>query len=463
MASDLSELIQEGLCSTINGLLAKNSTLKTVTKIHEKDLKDIQILKINSTFEFSNIVSTWSYLIPAYAGSYIFNSMIGDDSEPVLEFDSDIADAMNEFVSNISGGLTTAINGSNLEDLGSVKFTTSSDGIMQGSDFIGNEDIYKFALDVDGIDIDIFILFDNLILPFIESIKQSEVSFYEEENIEEIEEEIEESEPEEKENIVIEEEKPKEEIEETKETEKEENLEDNKVEDDKNDKIKKLIIVVGALVVITIISGIVMYFLGMFEPEPIIVDHNKTKIIKTKNNINIVQYNYIPKVHFKLSDINIKRLNKRLKILTKYNILTDEDIAKEKEKEDKRLSFIEKEKELEAFAKLNKEESLHPEKRNIKNVTKITPKVINNLIKKFIVIDTLKYKYYKDLIRKTNDSNARISICQNDIGKTLVYIGPFKDENREIDMKNMIKEKYNNLEVKFITITQKQFNKQCDF
>ncbi|MEA3315459.1 MAG: hypothetical protein U9Q30_06370, partial [Campylobacterota bacterium] len=423
MASDLSQLIHEGLCSTINGLLAKTTTLKTITKIHEKDLIDLQILKINSTFEFTNIVSTWSYIIPAYTGSYIFNAMIGDDSEPVLEFDSDIADAMNEFVSNISGGLTTTINGSELKDLGTVKFTTSSDGIMKGSEFIDNENIYKFSLDLDGIDIDIFIIFDNLILPFIESIKQSEVSFYEEENIEEPQEEIKEipKKQEEKEDISIKEEKQPQE-----DNKKEESFEDNK-----DDKLKKLIIVISGLILITIISGIVMYFLGMFEPEPIVRDHNKTKIIKTKDDISIVQYNYTPKVHFKVSDININRLNKRLKILTKHNILTNKEIIEQKKQEDERLYYLQKEKELEVFAKLNKEESLYPKDTNLKNtkveektITQITPEIIHNLTKRFIVIDSLKYKYYKELIRKTNDKNARISICQNEIGKTLIYIGP---------------------------------------
>ncbi|MEA3315261.1 MAG: hypothetical protein U9Q30_05340, partial [Campylobacterota bacterium] len=81
----------------------------------------------------------------------------------------------------------------------------------------------------------------------------------------------------------------------------------------------------------------------------------------------------------------------------------------------------------------------------------------------FIVIDSLKYKYYKELIRKTNDKNARISICQNEIGKTLIYIGPLKDKNTQIDMKNLIKNGYSDLKVKFINITQEQFNKQCDF
>jgi len=457
MASDLSQLIHEGLCSTINGLLTKTTTLKTITKIHEKDLENLQVLKINSTFEFNDIVSTWSYIIPAYTGSYIFNAMIGDDSEPVLEFDSDIADAMNEVVSNISGGLTTAINGSEFEDLGTSKFTTSSEGIIDASTLIDNENMYKFALDLDGTDLDIFIIFDKLILPFIETIKQSEVTKYEDE----VEEKIEEVQNQEEEKTPTNDEK-----EETKEETKiVEEQQDDTEDDSKNKKLKKLIIVVAGLIVTTIVAGVTMFFLGMFDPEPIVVDQNKTKIVKTEDNIHIIKYNYTPKVNFKLSDINIDRLNKRLKILTKYDILTDKEIAKQKAEEEKRLYFIKKEKELEAFAKLNKEESLH-KKENTKEQTSlitVTPEIINNMEKKFLVMDSLKYSGYKELIKKLNSKDARISICQNEIGKTLVYIGPFKDENIQKDMKKLIKNRYNDLEIKLVTLTQEQFNEQCDF
>ena len=36
MASDLSKLIQEGLCSTLNGLLATNAKISKITKAHKK-------------------------------------------------------------------------------------------------------------------------------------------------------------------------------------------------------------------------------------------------------------------------------------------------------------------------------------------------------------------------------------------------------------------------------------------
>ena len=40
--------------------------------------------------------------------------MLGDEDAPINEIDEDIADAISEFISNLSGSLTTAINGANL-------------------------------------------------------------------------------------------------------------------------------------------------------------------------------------------------------------------------------------------------------------------------------------------------------------------------------------------------------------
>ena len=167
MASDLSTLIQEGLCNTINGLIAKKTTLKETTKAVKEDMASINLLEVESSFEFDNITSTWSFFIPAYSASYIFNQMLGDQSDPVLEIDDDIADAMREFISNFSGALTTAINGEKFEDLGQSKFVIGATKKLSSDSLKDFEDIYKFSLDVEGTNIFLFIKYDDLILPFL--------------------------------------------------------------------------------------------------------------------------------------------------------------------------------------------------------------------------------------------------------------------------------------------------------
>ena len=145
MASDLSQLIQDGLCNTLNGLLAKDASLKETTKVHEQDLEELEVLKVNSVFDFEKLSSTLHFIIPAYSASYIFNTMMGEtDIEPSLKIDDDTADAIGEFVSNTSGSLTTAINGSAFDDLGSVKFNIAKSDIIEGKSISDIDKTYKF-------------------------------------------------------------------------------------------------------------------------------------------------------------------------------------------------------------------------------------------------------------------------------------------------------------------------------
>ncbi|MEA3498787.1 MAG: hypothetical protein U9R16_07005 [Campylobacterota bacterium] len=527
MASDLSELIQDVLCSTLNALLSKEAKLKEINKVHEKDLADIQTLKIDSTFEFKDITSTWSFIIPAYSSSYIFNTMLGEESEPVELLDDDIADAINEFISNVSGGLTTIINGSEFDDLGEVKSNTLLDKIIEKNQIEDIDNMYKLTIDLDGLDITIFILFDNPIIPFIKTITKSKISVYPED------EELENKEEEELENIELDEEKNKSNSETTEEKKedlenksKEKNSSSEEKTDDTNDdsskdeteltdeekkakKLKKIIIGVAGALGFTIVTGVVMYFTGMFDPEPIKqIDTNATKIVKDKDNIDVIKYTKKKKTNFSTSKINKDRLNTRLALLTKYEILSEDEIEAQNIAQKERLYYIEREKELIAFAKLNKEERIYPkvikekeivkkEKNNTKEQTKIVIKkeIVQNsqdlnisktadIIKKeivvpdtndtkivkiednrlkFILVDSLKYKLFKEAILKIDTKEARISICKDITGRTAVYIGPFEEEILQNKMLKILQDKETNLNIDISNITQEEFNARCNF
>ena len=496
MASDLSTLIQDGLCNTLNGLLAKTTTITSVNKVHEKDISELQTLKVNSTFEFQDIVSTWSFIIPAYTASHIFNQMMGDDSEPVEQIDGDIADAINEVVSNISGGLTTTINSSGLADLGDVKFTTTSEGIVDGKDLIEEENLFKFSLDLEGVDILIFVQFDNIILPFINNIKASEISHYEEEIEPEPEPEPEvvpEPEPEiSAENTVDNESSEKIENRSDEVEEKEEITEEIDEDEAKNKKLKLIIIIIASLIVLTLGAGATMYFMGTFDPEPIkVVDKNSTAKTKSKDGIDVVKYHPKNNIHFNVSKINKRRLNARLEILTKYDILNAQEIEKQKLEEKERLYNLEKEKLLMEFASKNKEEPLFSKKEDAK-VTKIIPKTkftqdnlggedseyqvsqstikkpiaksnIQNSKMKFLVLDSLKYKLFKNTIAKAHTQNARISICQNKQGRTTIYLGPFSNTSDIETITKLIEQSDTILTISPIDISQEEFDKRCNF
>ncbi len=465
MASDLSKFIEDGLCSTLNALLSKEATLKETTKVHEKDLADIQTLQVDSTFEFTNITSTLSFIIPAWSASFIFNSMLGDTSDPVDVLDADIADALNEFISNVSGGLTTIINGSDLEDLGNSKFTTSMEGIIEKNQITDFENMYRFSIDLDGVEVTIFILFDDVIVPFVETISKSTLTEHieKEPEVEEVKDE-EAKEVESKEIVTPQkEELTNSEVQNTEEskpdvdTEDDESTDDVELTDDekKANKLKKIIIGVAALIGITMISGIAMYFLGMFEPEPIEVVEVNTTI--SKDNIEVVKYNNKNNINFHTSKINVNRLNARLEALSKFDILSEDELKQQKIEQSKRLEELKKEDELEAFAKLNKEEQITVIDTNTTNINNQTTDL------RFILVHSLKYKLFKNLILKSNTKKARISICKDTTGRTSVYIGPFENESSQLNMFDLIKEEKLKLKMSTINISKEEFNKRCKF
>jgi len=502
MASDLSTIIQDGLCTTLTSVLAIDAKLNCITKVHEKDLIDLELLKIKSEFEFANLTTTLSFIVPAYSASVIFNTMMGEASaEPVLTIDDDTIDAIGEFISQVSGGLTTAMNGSSLEDLGTVKFNISGSETLSSSATEDTENIYKFSIDLEEKEIFIFILFDENILPYIDDIAKSPVTEYPE-KIEEPEEE-EEEEPEEE--IQIEEEPP---IKDTKseDDDEDDNEEEIKEEDPKEKKLKMLIIGIGGLAGFIIISLIVMYFMGIFdEPEPIVIKQESNATIETKNKVSVIKYNTLKKVDFKVSDINIQRLNIRLEALTKYKVLNKEELANQALAQKNILFELDKEKKLLEFAKKNKEELLSLKKKkdeiididkktkfltpsykikedntkenNITSTTINTPiptpikeKIIvvkkeieKNKDLKFILASSLKYKLFKELVKESKSSRARISICNDINGRTTIFIGPFENSKLQTKMQELVKERNKNIQTTISNITQKEFDIRCNF
>ena len=78
-----------------------------------------------------------------------------------------------------------------------------------------------------------------------------------------------------------------------------------------------------------IIIGIALYFFGVFDSEPIKIEpvkNEKSKVIDPTKPVVVVPEK--PKYKFKVKDINKKRLNRKLSLLTKYEIIEEEVIPK---------------------------------------------------------------------------------------------------------------------------------------
>jgi len=503
MASDLSKLVQESITLTLNGLLAKDAKILQVTKTHIKDIQDLQVLQVQSNFNFSNFSSELSFIVPAKSSSLIFNTMMGSPITDLAEdIDEDTEDAIGEFISNTSGTLTTSINGADFEDIGQTKFNIAHKEILKGNDLKNIEHTFRFLIDLEDNELIVFITFDESILPYIEEISASEITHHEETVEEEIEEETIEEVKQVNEQTEVN-------LENDQEIRSEDNEEKSEEIDPKQKKLKIIVFAVAGLLGFILVAFLVMYLMGAFDNEPIVEkkeDLNTTKVTKDPNQPDIVKYKTVKKVIFNTSDINKERLNGKLAELTKYKVLNKEELEAQKLAEKNRLFELEKEKELLEFSKQNQEEPLFEKKeleqpRIIDKKTKFTKEtfaikkddiiitnntpIINekiestnkedNIIKKeeiinediidslkYVVTNSLKYSLFKKLVQQTQTNQARISICNNNQGKTTIYIGPFENETLQENMKNLIIEKNPAIKLSLENITEEEFNIRCN-
>jgi len=103
----------------------------------------------------------------------------------------------------------------------------------------------------------------------------------------------------------------------------------------KQPKILKVLIAIAGFLFLILIIGAVLYFIGFFDPEPVKTVEKKIAKEEIKEEIN-----------FNTKDIDKKRLNKKLTMLTKHEIMNKEELELEenkiKEEEKKKLEAQEK-------------------------------------------------------------------------------------------------------------------------
>ena len=436
-----------------------------------------------------------------------------EEKEPSLEIEEDVPDAIQEIISQICGSLETAINGSEFEDLGNCKFSIGDIKTIKGEEYTINNELILFDTKIEEKPFQFFIDIDSNSIEFFNDLNNSELT---EQNTEEDVEDIqiegltddEDAEDDEKQNeplgdkqevstdennttddsksknsstqdgdnddITKKESENKDEL----PIKEDENIDDSKEEEPskKDKKIKLIIYILAGLIAVILISFFTAYFMGVFDPEPVVVkDINKTK--KPKNNIIVVDIKN-KQIDFKISMINKNRLNRRLKVLTKYDIIEDDALARFKQKEKERLYKL-KMARLEEFASHNKEESLF--KNNITNKTKSKHKnrfttnesnksndiiyehILENQKLTFIQIPSLKYKKYKDIIKREKTKSIQISICKNKEDKVDVYIGPIYIKTIVNNIFNAVNKTSKSNDAKIIILTKKEFDKRCDF
>ena len=99
----------------------------------------------------------------------------------------------------------------------------------------------------------------------------------------------------------------------------------------KQSMLRKILMGLIAFLVLVILVGAILYFMGFFDPEP---PKPTPAQIKAQAEAAAAKIEEETKYKFKKDDINVDRLNKKLNLLTKYEIIESEE--KEKMKDDER-------------------------------------------------------------------------------------------------------------------------------
>lgn len=167
MASDLSNIIKEELSNTLEQLLSKKTTVESSSKADVSEYESTQAIEVSVKFEFKTLTSNWKFYLPTVTASKFEYFMLGGMGELKEHIDDEVADAVNEIVSNICGSITTSVNAQGYADLGSVKFESNGTEIISGEALKAQENIYKISINMDSEVLPVLIAFDKLFLPFI--------------------------------------------------------------------------------------------------------------------------------------------------------------------------------------------------------------------------------------------------------------------------------------------------------
>ena len=167
MASDLSNIIKEELANTLEQLLSKKTSVQSASKADVSEYESTQSIEVGVKFEFKNLTSTWKFFVPTVTAAKFEYFMLGGMGELKEHIDDEVADAVNEIVSNICGSITTSVNAQGYEDLGSVKFESLGSEIVAGEKLKESEDIYNITVNMEDEVLPVLIAFDKNFLPYI--------------------------------------------------------------------------------------------------------------------------------------------------------------------------------------------------------------------------------------------------------------------------------------------------------
>jgi len=295
-------------------------------------------------------------------------------------------------------------------------------------------------------------------------------------------------------------------------SEKEDNFEIKKEEFDKKIKkspLKKILIILVGFLVSLILIGLILYFIGFFEPKEEPLKTEQTPVV-SQEVATVEEYK------FNLNDINSKKLNEQLAYLTNKNLNEEKQEELERIENEKKLIEDEKKREEEALkahedsllkeqkaleekkAELEREkaeleilkqealrikEELQSNQNSVNTMENIdnnpteepikeelqtsTESTDNNTQKsdgflKFINVAKIKGVLYKKYLDSVVAVNANVILCRDDKNRIELYYGPFNTENERTELLKKLIE--NGFEQAYeLEFTQEEFNNRCNY
>ena len=304
-------------------------------------------------------------------------------------------------------------------------------------------------------------------------------------------------------------------------TDEEQSTEDIKEEFVKKDKkslLSKILISLVAFLLFILTIGVVLYFLGFFDPKQIapVTEDTKENMVK-ENTVETNEYK------FDLKDINSKKLNEQLAYLTNKNLNQEKIDEKEKLENEKKIIEEEKKKKEEALKaeeelinnekaqleakrielenqkaelELLKQEALSLKeemiiaKSQLENAQKVQvleekPAVeeikdmandmnsiksiednirdddSNNFIQ-LVSVARIKGELYKSYLDRISSINSKVLLCRDDKNKIEIFLGPFDESvNRTEIVNSLVKNSIN--EAYEVELTKEEFDKRCNY
>jgi len=170
LASDLSSFLKDELANTLVQLLSKSVSIDSITELNVDSLDDSQCIDVSVKFDFANISSTWNFYVPTITATKFEYFMLGGMGDLKEHIDDEIADAVNEIISNICGSLCTSVNAQGFKDVSSIKYEVLGSNIKDCKEVESVQRKYLFDLTLDKEKLPLYLAFDENIVPYLSQI-----------------------------------------------------------------------------------------------------------------------------------------------------------------------------------------------------------------------------------------------------------------------------------------------------